>query len=56
MTLQDELPMFIGAQCATEEHSNSPRRNKEDEPSGKSQVWMCLVVKVKSDALKNNIA
>ena len=39
-----------------EEQSNSPRRNKEDEPSGNSQVWMCLVVKVKSDALKNNIA
>ena len=57
MTLKDELPMLLGAQyAATEERRNSPRRNKEDEPSGNSQVWMCLVVKVNSDAVKNNIA
>ena len=36
MTLKDELPMLLGAQYATgEEQSNSPRRNKEDEPKWK---------------------
>ena len=58
VTLKRELPRSVGAQYATgEEQRNSSRRNEEEEPSGKNtQLWMSLVVKVKSDALKNNIA
>ena len=58
MTQKDEIPRSVGAQYATgEEQRNSSRRNEEEQPSGKNtQLWMSLVVKVKSDALKNNIA
>ena len=53
MTLKDELPRLVG-----EEWRNSSRRNKEAEPKQKqcSGVDVCLVVKVKSDAAKNNTA
>ena len=33
------------------------KKEKESEPKGKqTQLWMCLVVRVKSNAIKNNIA
>ena len=44
---------------------SSKEKNGETAPEGKkrlnqrgndAQLWMCLVVKVKSDAVKNNIA
>ena len=36
MTLKDELPRSVGAQCATgEEQRNSSRRNEETEPKSK---------------------
>ena len=65
-TLKDELPRMVGAQYATgEERRNSSRRNEEAKPKWKQcpvvdvegglEVW-CLVVKAKSDAIKNNIA
>ena len=54
MTLEDELPRFKGVQYTTEEEqraiTNSSRKNEV------AQAWMCLLVKVKSDAVKNNIA
>ena len=58
MALKDELPRSAGAQYATgEEWENSSRRNKEAEPKWKQHpVVVCLVVKVKYDAIKNNIA
>ena len=58
ITLKDELPMLLGAQYATgEEQRNSSRKNEEAEPKQKPHpVWMFLVVKVKFDAVKNNIA
>ena len=64
MTLKDELPRLVGAQYGTgEERRNSSRRNEEDEPKQKltnkqknNQLWMCLVVKVKSNAVKSNSA
>ena len=35
----------------------APERLKQLSQSGSdAQLWMCLVVKVKSDAVKNNIA
>ena len=37
--------------------TNSSRKNEEVRPSRNgTQLWMCLVVKVKPDAAKNNIA
>ena len=57
MTLKDELPRSVGAQYATEEHwRNNSRKNEETEPKRKqTQLWMCLLLKIKSDAV-NNIA
>ena len=51
-------PRLVGAQNPTgEEQRNRSRKNEEAESSGNNaQVWMCLVVKIKSDALKNNLA
>ena len=60
MTLKDELPRLVGAQYATrEERRNTSRRNEEAESKQiqpMPTMWMCLVVKIKSDAVKNNIA
>ena len=58
MILKDELPRSVGTQYATgEEWRNNSRKNEVAEPKQKcAQFWMCLAVKVKSDAVKNNIA
>ena len=52
------MPRSVGVQYATgEEQRNSSRKNKENEPKWKQpQLWIYLVVKVKSDAVKNNIS
>ena len=57
-TLKDELPRSVGAQYATgEEWKNSSTKNEGLGQSGNdAQLWMYLVVKLKSDAVKNNIA
>ena len=57
-TLKDELRRSVGAQYATgEEWRNSSRKNEEDEPKKNSaQLGMYLVIEVKSDTIKNNIA
>ena len=57
-TLKDELPRLVGAQYAAgEEWRNSSRRNEEaDQSRNDAQLWMYLVVKLKSDAVKNNTA
>ena len=61
MTLEDEPHRLEGIQQATEEEqraiTNSSERMKWLGWSGNdAQLWTCLVVKVKSDAVKNNIA
>ena len=58
MTLKDELPRSVGAQYATgEEWRNNSRKNEEmDQSKNNAQLWKCLVMKVKSDAVKNSIA
>ena len=49
MTLKDELPRSVGAQCATgEEQNNSSRRNDEAEPKQKQRP----VVNVTGDGSK----
>ena len=58
-TLRDELPRLVGTQYTTaEEWRNSSRKNEEAErkEKKKAQLMMLLVMKVKSDAVKNNIA
>ena len=58
MTVKDELPKAVGAQYATgEEWRNNSRKNEVAEPKQKyAQFWMCLAVKVKSDAVNSNTA
>ena len=58
-TLREELPKSVGAQYATgKEWRNSSRRNEEAEPKRKlwDWLWMGLMMEVKSNAEKNNIA
>ena len=57
-TQKDELPRLVGAQHATGvEWRNNSRKDEEMEPSeNNAQLWMWLVMEVKSDAVKNNIA
>ena len=58
MTLEDQLSRSVAAQYATrEEWRNNSRKNEETKPKiNNTQLWMWLVMKVKSDAVKSNIA
>ena len=60
MMLKDELPRLVGIQyTAGEEWRNNSRKNEEAEPKqseNNTQLWMWLVMEVKSKAVKNNIA
>ena len=58
MTLKDELPKSIGAQDATaEEQRNSSKKNEAAETKRKQHpVVDVSLVKVKSNAVKNNTA
>ena len=58
-TLRDELPRSVGALYATvDQWSNNSRKIEEMEPKQKqnTQLWKWLVMEVKSNAVKNNIA
>ena len=54
MTLKDELLRLVGVQGATEEEqkANSSRKIELGQNRNGSKLWMCLVVKVKSNARK----
>ena len=61
MTLKDESPRSEGVQYATGEEwkitINSPRKNERlGQSVNDAQLWMCLVMKVKSNAAKSSIA
>ena len=61
MTLEDEPPRSEGVQYTTGEEQRqllrAPERMKWlGQSKNNAQLSMCLVVKVKSDAVKNNIA
>ena len=57
MTLKDELPRSVSAQDATgEEWRNNSRKNEEMEPKQKQYPVVDVVMEVKSDAIKSNIA
>ena len=57
-TLKDELSRSVGAQYATgEDWRNSSRKNEVAEQSeNNAQLWMWLVMEIKPDAIKHNIA
>ena len=60
MTLQDEPPRLEGVRYATGKSRGqlliAPERMEWPGQSGNdAQLWMCLVVTVTSDAIKNNI-
>ena len=56
--LKDELPRSVGAQYATgDQWGNNSRKGEETEPKQNStQLWMFLVMEVKSNAVKSYIA
>ena len=58
MTPDNDPTRLVGVQYATgEEWGDSSWRNEQAWPSkNDTQLQMCLVVKIKSDAVKNNIA
>ena len=61
MTLKDESPRSEGVQYATGVEwkitINSPRKNERlGQSVNDAQLWMCLVMKVKSNAAKSSIA
>ena len=58
MKLKDELPRLVSTQYATgEEWRNSSKRmKKQSQSKNNAQLWMWLVMEVRSDAVKNNIA
>ena len=57
-TLKDELPRLVGAQYATEDQWRNDSRKKEGmEPKQKQHpLWMGLVIEVRINAVKSNIA
>ena len=57
-SLKDEFPRSLCAQYAPGESGEiAPERMKRlSQSKNDAQLWMCLVVKVKSNAVKNNIA
>ena len=58
MILKDELPRLVGAQYALEKSGEiTPERIKtQSQSENNTQLWMWLVMEVKSNAGKNNIA
>ena len=58
VTLEDEPPGPVGVQHATgKSGKTAPERMKRLSQSGNDTLlWICLVVKRKSDAIKNNTA
>ena len=54
-TLKEELPMSVGAQCDTGELTPE-RMKRQSQSKNTTQLWMWLVMEVKSNAVKSNIA
>ena len=57
-TLKDEIPRSVGAQYGTgDQWRNNSRKNEEMEPKQKQcQLRMWVLIEVKSNAVKSNIA
>ena len=57
-TLKDELPRLTGTPFATGENwrNNSRKDKRQSQSENNIQLWMWLVMEVKFNAIKNNIA
>ena len=57
-TLKDELSRSLGSLYATGEQwrNNSRKKKRRSQSKNSAQLWMWLVMEVKSDAVKSNIA
>ena len=57
-TLKDELPRSVGAQYATEDQWRNNSRKNEGmiQSKNNTQLWMWLVMEIKTDARENNTA
>ena len=57
-TLKDELPRLVGAQYSRGDQwrNNSERMERWSQRKNNTQLWMGLVIKSRSDAIKSNIA
>ena len=58
LTLEDEPPRTVGVQYTTREEGEIALEKMKMLGQSRSyaQLWMCLVVKIKPDVVKNNIA
>ena len=57
MTLNDELPRsFVHYDIGEERKNRSTGIKRLTQSRNNTQFWMCVVMKEKSDAVKNNIA
>ena len=58
MTLKDELPRSVGANMLLEKSGEitPDRMKRRNQSKNNAQLWMWLVMEVKSDAVKKNIA
>ena len=59
MILKDELPRSVGDQYATGVQSReitAERMKRQSQSENNAQLWMWLVMELKSNAVKNNIA
>ena len=58
MILKDEAPESVDLQNTTgKEWRNNSRKNEEPESQqNDAELWLCLAVQVKSDAVKSNTA
>ena len=57
-TLKDELPSSVGAHYATVDQwrNNSKRMKRWSQNKNNTQLWMCLVIEARSDAVKSSVA
>ena len=57
-TLKDELPRLVvpNMQLEISEEITPERMKRQSQSKNNTQLWMCLVIELKSDAVKSNIA
>ena len=55
MTLKDELPRSVGAKYTTGEERKPEGRKRLSQSENNAQLWLCLVGKVKPEAVKINM-
>ena len=58
MTLKDELPRAVGPNMLLERRGEIAleRMKRLSQSKNNTELWICLVIKVKSETVKNNTA